>query len=86
MLLLLKHRLALLSQLPHSIKQSKMSRRASPVNSQRLSSSSADRGLHLPIIGNLLLLLLLLSSLLLSQDRTLSCLKSLMVNSKVLGL
>lgn len=84
MLLFLEHRLTLLGQFAHGIKQCKMPRRSSPVDAQRLSGPATDRRLRLTVIG--LLLLLLLSSLLLSEHGTLCCFKSLVVRSEILGL
>lgn len=87
MLLFLKHSFPLLGQLSHSIKQSKMLRRSSPVNPKRLSSPPADRWLRLSVgaLLLLLLLLLLLGSLLLGQNSALGSLKPLVVGSEVLG-
>jgi hypothetical protein len=87
MLLLLKHRLSLLCQFSHSVKQCQMSRRPSSVDTNGLRASPSnhrDRLLTIVIPLLLLLLLLLLSrSLLLCHDISLRCVNSLVIGSKV---
>ena len=87
MLLLLKHCLPFLGQLPHSIKQGKVLGGPSSIDPNGGRRASANQILRLWVISLLLLLSnLLLSSLLLRQHIALSRFQSLVVRSEILGL